>query len=102
MEAEDPQTIIDLHEARTTDGHRKFQVFWDEASKFISEDIGTAIDDRRHSTVTHIAKAISLRDLHDQVKARLPENTPVPGKEWLRLQFWLKCPNAHASLQYTG
>ena len=99
MEPEDPQTIIDLREARTADGHTKYQVFWDKASKFINEDIGTAVDDRRHSTVTHLAKAISLRDFRDQVKARLPEKTPVPNDEWLRLQFWPKSPNAHTSLQ---
>ena len=66
MEPGDPQTIIDLREARMADGHTKYQVFWDEASKLIDEDIGTAVDDRRHSTVTHLAKAVSVRDFCDQ------------------------------------
>jgi len=43
----------------------KYQVLWDEASKFIDEDIGTAVNDRRHSTITHLVKAISLQDFRD-------------------------------------
>ena len=69
MEPEDPQTIIDLREARKADGHTKYQVLWDEASKFINEDIGTTVDDRSPSIITHLAKAISLRNFRDQVKA---------------------------------
>ena len=102
MEPEDPWMILDLCEARTGDGHTKYQVFWDEASKFINGDLGIAVGDRRHSTITHLAKAISLRDFRDQVKARLPDNAPVPVDEWLRLQFWPESRNAHTSLQYTG
>ena len=40
MEPEDPQTVFDLREAQSIKGHTKFQVFWDEAAKFIEEDIG--------------------------------------------------------------
>ena len=36
-----------------------------EAAKYIEEDIGTDVDDRRHNTVTHLAKAISIRDSRD-------------------------------------
>ena len=79
----------------------KYRVFWDKASKFIDEDIGTAVNHRRHSTNTHLAKAISLQDFHDQVKAQLPENAPVPSDEWLRLQFWPKSRNASTSFRTT-
>lgn len=62
-------------------------MFWDEAVKYIDEDIGIAVDDRRHTTVTHLPKAISIRDFQDQVEARLPESALFPSEEWLRLQF---------------
>ena len=45
----------------------KFNVFWDEAQKFINEDQGVAVDDRCHGEVTHLAKVISVRDLREQV-----------------------------------
>ena len=40
----------------------KYEGFWAEAEKFINEVIGTAVDDRRHCQVTHLAKAVSIRD----------------------------------------
>ena len=65
-------------------------MFWEAAERFIREDVGAAVDDRRHTTVTHLAKAISIRDFREQVKARVPDGTPIPSDEWLRLQFWPK------------
>ena len=46
--------------------------FLAEAEKFINEDIGTAVDDRRHCQVTHLARAISVRDFREQVFGSLP------------------------------
>ena len=66
MEPEDPQTLFDLREACSTKRHTKFQAFWDEAAKYIDEDVGRAVDDRRHTTITNLAKAISIRDFRDQ------------------------------------
>ena len=68
----------------------------------LNEEIGVAVDKRRHGTVTHLGRAISVRDLVDQVKARCPENTPIPSVEWTHLQFWPKTPGAKSSIQYTG
>ena len=52
------------------------------------------LTERRHGTVTHLGRAISIRDLVDQVKSRCPEGTPIPSVEWTRLQFWPKTPAA--------
>ena len=60
MEPENPQTVFDLREARSTEGTTKFDVFWEKAEKYINEDVGAAVDDRRHATVTHLTKAISI------------------------------------------
>ncbi len=99
MQPEDPQTLFDLREARSTKGHTTFEKFWEEAAKYTEEDIGTAVDDR---TVTHLAKAISIRDFRNQVKSRLPDTTPIPSEEWIRLQFWPKSnKKTTAALQHT-
>ncbi len=69
MEPEDLRTITDLSEVTTQEHKTKFDVFWSECSKFLSEDVGLAVDDRRHDSITHLAKAISVRDLLEQVQA---------------------------------
>ena len=102
MEPEDPQTLTNLAEVTNEERKTKFDTFWSECSKFLSEDVGLAIDDRRHTSVTHLAKAISVRDLLEQVQAWCPPDCPIPSPEWLRLQFWPKIPRTHAALHYTG
>ena len=98
IDMEDPSILPDLQALNT--GHAsKFNVFWEECGKFLNEDVGVAVDDRRHGEITHLAKAISVRDLVDQVKAHCPQ---VPSIEWTRLQFWPKTPAAKSSLHYTG
>ena len=47
--------------------HTKFDLFWAKAKEFLEEDIRTAVDDRRHTQVVHLAKAVSVRDFRDQV-----------------------------------
>jgi len=102
MEPEDPRTISDLADTESPERRTKFDIFWSECSKFLAEGVGEAVDDRRHGTVTHLAKAISIRDLLEQVKSRCPPNTQVPSLEWLRLQFWPKIPRTHTAKHYTG
>ena len=43
-----------------------FEVFGQKAKEFIEEDVGTTVDNRRHSTIVHIAKAISVCDLRQE------------------------------------
>lgn len=85
IEMEDPDIVADLRHINTG-SKSKYDHFWEECSKFLEQQVGTAVDDRRHSDVTHIATAISVRDLRDQVAAKCAEGTPIPSIEWLRLQ----------------
>lgn len=101
IEPEDMQTVSDLHDI-TTERKTKFNVFWEECAKFLNEDVGLAVDDRQHTSVVHLAKAISVCDLIEQVKARCLPNCLIPSQEWVRLQFWPKTPRTHAALYYTG
>lgn len=101
IDMEDTSVTIDLRE-HNTGQKSKYDIFWDACETFLREDVGVAVDDRRHTDVTHIAKAVSIRDLRDQVQAKCPPGTPVPSCEWIRLQFWPKSRSDSASMQHTG
>ena len=64
--------------------------------------MGTAVDDRRHSEVVHLAKAVSVRDLREQIMKKCPADTPILSDEWIRLQFPPHCATFGTSLCYTG
>ena len=102
VDMEDSEIIVDLRHHNHKQSVSKYEKFWVECEKFLHEDVGTAVDDRRHGEVTHLARAISLRDFCDQVKARLSAEADIPSIEWIRLQFWPKTPKAQASLQHNS
>lgn len=56
--------------------------FWAEDEKFISKDIGTAVDDRRQCQVTHLAKEISIRDFQEQVLCHCPGGSIILSDEY--------------------
>ena len=45
---------------------------------------------------------ISIEHLKQQVKSCLPDLTPVPSGEWLRLQFWPCDPYTSRAMHHTG
>ena len=86
IEMEDPHIVMDLRHLNSGT-KAQYDGFWDECSKSLEESVGTAVDDRRHTTVTtiiHIASAISIRDFRDQVAARCPADTNISSIEWIR------------------
>ena len=100
IDMEDPTVLPNLR-ALNSGRAAKFNSFWEQCSRFLNEDVGAAVDDRRHGEITHLARAISVRDLVEQVKARCPRGIEIPSVEWTRLQFWPKMPAAKSSLHYT-
>ena len=76
FELEEPSLVYDLRE-HSSGRQSKFDVFWQTGKEYLEEDIGTAMDDQRQSTVLHIAKAISVRDLGESC-CKVPR--------WLRLR----------------
>ena len=87
LDMEDPDILPDLRIHNS--GHiTKYEDFWSKCEEFLAEDIGVAVDNRRHDVITHIACAISVRDLVQQVRNRCPDGTPISSNEWVRLQFW--------------
>ena len=97
---EDPDIVVDLHEL-----HKgkisKFDIFRNECAKNLQKEVVLAVDERRHSQVTHTACALSVRDLREQVAAKCPTDTPIPFRSWMSLQFWPKIVHAKSSVHYT-
>ena len=40
--------------------------------------------------------------MHEQVSKRCTEDTPIPSKDWLRLQFWPRRINSKSASRYYG
>ena len=78
VEMEDPDIVFDLHELQSGKAS-KFDLFWDECKKFL-QDVELAVDERRHTEVVHVAHALSVRDLREQVSSRYP---PPPPHQYL-------------------
>ena len=49
---EDPDIVTDLQHLNTG-AKATYDLFRAECSKFLKEDVGTAVDDRRHTSNTH-------------------------------------------------
>src|SRR5581483_7136011 len=104
LELGDPEITIDLRE-HGNGKPSKYDVFWKVAAQFLAgkaADAVTAVDERRHDTIVHLATAISVNDLLHQIKRECSPETPIPSAQWLRLQFWPKNPTRLSSLQFTG
>ena len=95
LEMEDPDILLDMR-ALNTNNRSQYDVFWYECQKYLEGIVGTPVDGWCHGHVTHLANAISARDLIKQVKARCPEGTEIPSVSWLRFQFWPKSHHAHS------
>lgn len=96
LDEEDPELIWDLC-TQNRGRPEQFSVF-----------LETAVDDRCHDAVdsedviAHLATALSVRDLHDEVRKQCPDGTPIPSIQWLHLQFWTMRPRAKTARRYTG
>ena len=60
---EDEDVVMDLRQLHTS-GPSHFQTFFELAQVEIENSVGTAVDDRRHGAVVHLAAALSASDLH--------------------------------------
>ena len=107
LSLQDPDLVTDLR-INNAGQPERYDVFLEECQKYIVEKVETAVDDRRHDTVSgdgdvvvHLAAALSVRDLHSQVQKRCPD-APIPSVQWLRLQFWPKRVNVKTSSRYYG
>ena len=49
--------------------------------------IKTAVDDRQHDLIEHLAVALSVPDLLSEVSKKVEPGTLIPSVQWLQLQF---------------
>ena len=96
---QDPDIIVDLRHLNSNESDR-FTVFWEKCTQYLSTC--TAVHERRHDTVTFMAKAISVRDLIQEVTKLCPEGTPVPSQAWVSLNFCPRNPHSLVAKRYTG
>ena len=80
FDLERPELPYDLR-AMNPGSPCKYSTFWQKAIEFLEEDVGTAVDECRHSQVVHTAKAISVHRFKEQVLQQCPPETPVPSNE---------------------
>src|SRR4051812_14326373 len=89
LELEDPEITIDLCEHN--DGRPgKYNTFWKIAAQFLAEkaaDAVTAVDERRHDTIVHLATAILVNDLLHQIERECPPETLIPSVQWYDCSF---------------
>ena len=83
MEPDEPNTVFNLRLLNSLTSRGEF----DHCSSYLTEAIGTAVDDRRYSEVVHLAHAISVRDLRDEVQKRCPDGTLILSHALYLLQM---------------
>lgn len=76
IDLEDPNIITDLRTLNSSSERTKYMY---DQFRVLNEEVDTAVDDRRHSEITHLASALSVRDLFKRVSLRIPEGTLVPS-----------------------
>lgn len=101
IDLQDPSIVDDLRQ-HNPGRPPKYEKFWEECRKFLNHEVETAVDERRHGQLTHLAKAMSVQDMLQQVSQKCPPGVLIPSKQWLRLQFWPKNPTTKTALQFTG
>lgn len=74
IDLEDPNIITDLRTLNSSSERTKYMY---DQFRVLNEEVDTAVDDRRHSEITHLASALSVRDLFKRVSLRIPEGTLV-------------------------
>lgn len=97
LSMEDPDILVDLRHLNTN-GSDRFDVFWKKCEAFLQEC--TAVHERRHGNTSYLARALSVRDLVEEVSKQCPEGTPIPSLQWVRLQFYPKNPRTKTAALY--
>ena len=111
LSLEDPELIYDLR-INNKGRPEKYEQFLELCKSYINSTLDTASDERRHdrvtndnnetTVITHLATALSVRELYDRVRESAPEDCPIPSIQWMSLQFWPRNTSAATSKYFTG
>lgn len=91
--------VADLRNLNTGRPSGCYDQFFTKLSEIVEEV--TAADERRQGTA-HLSEWLSLSDLIDRTKEKCPENTPIPSKSLVRLQFAPRNPFARTAWNFTS
>ncbi|GES92876.1 uncharacterized protein LOC109590753 [Rhizophagus clarus] len=87
FELNDPKLVTDFR--HFNEGQISiYNPFWDKAKKFLentAQDSVVAVDERWHDPIVHLARAISVKDLKNQIANKCPENMPIPSIQWCKV-----------------
>ncbi|XP_045162284.2 uncharacterized protein LOC123527081 [Mercenaria mercenaria] len=99
MGSDDTKLLLDLRSMNGSD--TKYDEFYDAVGNYFEEQI-LHVHERRKAQELYLPLSISIEDLREQVKKRLPEGTSVPSTEALRLQFTPSNQFAETALRFTS
>ncbi|CAG2185017.1 unnamed protein product [Mytilus edulis] len=91
--------VADLRKLNNGRPNGTFDVFFSNMSQIVEEV--TAADERRQGNA-HLSEWISLNDLMERTKDKCPENTQIPSKSLVRLQFAPRNPFARTAWNFTS
>ena len=78
LRCEDASIIVDLRNQPQGDKEGRFNNFFAETEKYLSEVVGVACHERRHGEQLYLAKAVSFNDLHKRVRNVYQKALPFP------------------------
>ena len=91
--------VTDLRHLNQGRPSTAFDAFFEKLANHVEEV--TAAEDRRHGSA-HLSEWISLSDMMEKVKATCSENTLIPSKSLVRLQFAPRNPFAKTAWNFTS
>ncbi|XP_063434558.1 uncharacterized protein LOC134715936 [Mytilus trossulus] len=100
LNSDDSNLLLDYRTLNGKDIDTKFGTFFEEMGKFFDEQI-LQVNERRRGQELYLPMAISLEDLRNQIVKRLPNDTPIPCTETIRLQFQPNSAFQKSALKYS-
>ena len=93
IESKDADLVIDLHHLNKGRPGDTSDIFFKELANMFYQI--TAADDRRHG-VCHMSEFLSIRDLINQVREKIPDSAPIPSMSTVIHSF--APPNMYAKI----
>ena len=101
FELEEPSLVYNLWD-HYGGRQSKFDMFWQIAKEYLEEEVGSAVDDRRHSTACHVAKAFSVLTSEKRLLKDVPRICLFLLMNGSVFNFFSACLLSHTALRYTG
>ena len=101
IDLEDPTIITDLRTLNSSSERTKYDRFWEECDAVLNEEVDTDVDDRRHSEVTHLASALSVRDFSRESAGEYQKEHLRPVRNGYAYSSGQRqgMPNLHCTIQ---